>query len=603
MADNNKKKKEPVGKIIKNNALMVKKIFRHSPILVLLMAMNGIVDGISSSINVIFTAQVFEALGRDAEFSEFIPIFILGASGIIGGWLYSRLNYLYFRPWMQNKLHYGMHQEIFNKSMEADLSCFDDPEFYNDFVWAMDESDGRATQVLEKISHFIGYIISIVTTFTLIFTVSPIIVVISIVRSIVMFFFQKYSNKLHVAHNTETKPYIRKENYINRVFHLGEYAKELRTSRLSENLMKDYEESADTRLKINLRYNKKYNITSMVYYLSDFLPSAISISIVTIGLYNGSIDLAGFAIVMNYMWRIMYMFQNFSYQLNEFEKNSLFIDKYVKFMTFTPKVVSGNKKVPPFESLELKNVSFRYKDDESSPLVLKNVTLSIKKGEKIALVGYNGAGKTTLIKLFMRFYDPCQGQILYNGVDIKEYDLKEYRSKIGAVFQDFKLFSATIAENVLGRPVENDKDRETVLNALRHASFGDKIHTLEKGVDTMLTREFDDEGQELSGGESQKVAIARVFAGDFDLVIMDEPSSALDPIAEYNLNHSVAAHLKNSTVVFISHRLSTTRMTDTIYMFNNGSVEEQGSHEELLKLGGKYAEMFEVQAKTYKLNL
>lgn len=596
------KKKEPIGKIIKNNFIMVKKIFRHSPMLVVLMVANGVVGGICNSIGVIFTAQVFEALGRGAEFSEFIPIFILGASGIIGSWLYSRLNYLYFRPWMQNKLHYGMHEEIFNKSMEADLSCFDDPEFYNDFVWAMDESDGRATQVLEKISYFITYIISLVTTFTLIFTVSPIIVVISFVRSIVMFFFQKYSNKLHLAHNTETKPYVRKENYINRVFHLGEYAKELRTSRLSENLINDYEESADTRLKINLRYNKKYNLTSMVYYLSDFLPSAISISIVTIGLYNGSIDLAGFSIVMNYMWRIMYMFQNFSYHLNEFENNSLYIDKYMKFMTFTPKVVSGNKSVPPFESLELKNVSFKYKDDDNSPLVLKNVSLSIKKGQKIALVGYNGAGKTTLIKLFMRFYDPVEGEILYNGVNIKEYNLKEYRSKIGAVFQDFKLFSATIAENVLGRPVQSDKDRERVLDALRHASFGNKIDNLNKGIDTMLTREFDDEGQELSGGESQKVAIARVFAGDFDLVIMDEPSSALDPIAEYNLNHSVADHLKERTVIFISHRLSTTRMTDTIYMFDSGTVAECGSHEELLSLGGKYFEMFEVQAKTYKLS-
>lgn len=605
MADKNnkkdEKKKEPLKKIIKNNFHMVKKIFRHSPMLVVLMIMNGVVGGVCSSIGVIFTAQVFEALGRGAEFSEFIPIFILGSSGIIGSWLYSRLNYLYFRPWMQNKLHYGMHEEIFNKSMEADLSCFDDPEFYNDFVWAMDESDGRATQVLEKISYFISHIISLVTTFSLIFTVSPIIVAISLVRSIVMFFFQKYSNKLHVAHNTETKPYIRKENYINRVFHLGEYAKELRTSRLSENLIKDYEDSADTRLKINLRYNKKYNLTSMVYYLSDFLPSAISIAIVTIGLYNSSIDLAGFAIVMNYMWRIMYMFQNFSYHLNEFEKNSLYIDKYVKFMTFTPKVVSGDKKVPDFESLELKNVTFKYKDEKNSQIVLKNVNMSIRKGQKIALVGYNGAGKTTLIKLFMRFYDPVEGEILYNGVNIKEYDLKGYRQRIGAVFQDFKLFSATIAENVLGRPVECDEDREKVLNALKHASFGKKIDDLSKGIDTMLTREFDDEGQDLSGGEGQKVAIARVFAGEYDLVIMDEPSSALDPIAEYNLNHSVKEHLKDSTVIFISHRLSTTRMTDIIYMLDSGEVVETGSHQELLALGGKYAEMFEVQAKTYAM--
>jgi len=600
MTDQKKSKTESIVKIIKNNFYMVRKIFRHSPVLVILMVLGGVVNGICSSVGVIFTALVFEALGRGARFAEFIPIFVLGASGIIGYWFYGRLNYLYFRPWMQNKLHYGMHQEIFNKSMEADLSCFDDPDFYNDFVWAMDESDTRAMQVLEKISYFINYIISLATTFTLIFTVSPIIVVISFIRSVIMFFFQKYTNKLNVAHDTETKPYYRKENYINRVFHLAEYAKELRTSRLSENLINDYEKAADERLAINLKYNRKYNITNLVYCLSDFVPSAVSISIVTVGLYNGSIDLAGFAIVMNYMWRIMYMFQNFSYHFNEFEKNSLYIDKYMKFMTFQSKVVSGDKKVPAFESLELKNVSFKYKDEVDAPFVLKNVSLSIKKGQKIALVGYNGAGKTTLIKLFMRFYDPTEGEIHYNGVNIKEYDLKEYRSRIGAVFQDFKLFSATIAENVLGRPVENEKDRETVLKALCHASFGGKADSLPNGIDTMLTREFDDEGQDLSGGESQKVAIARAFAGDFDLVIMDEPSSALDPIAEYNLNHSVAEHLKYNTVIFISHRLSTTRMTDMIYMFDRGEVIERGNHQELLEKGGKYATMFELQAKTYK---
>lgn len=599
MAD--KKKKEPIGNIIKNNFYMVKKIFQHSPMLVVLMLGQGIINGIRNSIGVVFTALVFDALGRGADFSEFIPIFLLEASAIIGAWLYGRINFLYLRPWMQNKLHYAMHNEIFKKSMEADLSCFDDPEFYNDFVWAMDESDTRAVNVLERFSQFINYIITLVTTFTIVFSVSIVIVIISLVRSVVVFFFQKYSNKLNLSYSTEIKPLNRKESYINRVFHLGEYAKELRTSRLSENLLKDYESTADKTLATNLRYNKKFFLVSSFYALSDFLPSAISISIVTVGLYNGTVDVAGFAIVMAYMWRVMSIFQQFGFQINAFEKNSLYIDKYIKFMSFKPKVISGDKKVPEFESLELKNVSFKYKDKDDCPFVLKNINLKIKKGQKIALVGYNGAGKTTLIKLFMRFYDPCEGEILYNGINIKEYDLKEFRGKIGAVFQDFKLFSATIAENVLGRPIKNDEDKKTVLKALSNSSFDDKLCSLPNGIDTMITREFDDEGQELSGGESQKVAIARVFAGNHDLVIMDEPSSALDPIAEYNLNHSVSENLKDKTVIFISHRLSTTRMTDMIYMFDKGEIVEKGCHNELIEFKGKYAEMFEIQAKTYKI--
>jgi len=598
MAD--KKKKESIGIVVKNNFYMVKKIFKHSPMLVVLMLGHGIINGIRNSIGVLFTALVFDALGRGAPFSEFIPIFLLETSAIIISWLYGRINYLYLRPWMQNKLHYAMHNEIFEKSMEADLSCFDDPEFYNDFVWAMDESDTRAVNVLERVSQFINYIITLVTTFTIVFSVSVTVVIVALVRSIVVFFVQKYNNKLLLSYNTEIKPLNRKENYINRIFHLSEYAKELRTSRLSENLLNEYEKNADKTLATNLKYNRKHFLISSFYALTDFLPTAISISIVTVGLYNGTVDVAGFAIVMGYMWRVMSIFQQFGYQMNAFEQNSLYINKYMKFMTFKPKVTSGERKVPEFERLELRNVSFKYKDTDDSPLVLKNVSISIKKGQKIALVGYNGAGKTTLIKLFMRFYDPTEGEILYNGINIREFDLKEYRGKIGAVFQDFKLFSATIAENVLGRPVKNEEDREAVLKALYHASFTDKLKSFKNGIDTMITREFDDGGQDLSGGESQKIAIARTFAGNYELIIMDEPSSALDPIAEYNLNHSIAEHLADKTVIFISHRLSTTRMTDMIYMFDNGRIIEYGNHKELMGRNGKYAEMFELQAKTYK---
>jgi ATP-binding cassette subfamily B protein len=243
----------------------------------------------------------------------------------------------------------------------------------------------------------------------------------------------------------------------------------------------------------------------------------------------------------------------------------------------------------------LQNVHFAYKDDE----ILKGVSLKIHRGDKIALVGYNGAGKTTLVKLLMRLYDPTDGEILYNGINIKEYDLDAYRACIGAVFQDYKIFASTIAENVLA-DVDDGTKRETVLTALQKSAFEEKLSTFEKGIDTELTREFYKDGTNLSGGEEQKIAIARVFAQPYELLIMDEPSSALDPISEYKLNHSIAESAADKTVIFISHRLSTTRHADRIYMFESGQVIESGTHDELVaNTNGKYYGIWHAQAQYY----
>ena len=228
--------------------------------------------------------------------------------------------------------------------------------------------------------------------------------------------------------------------------------------------------------------------------------------------------------------------------------------------------------------------------------------IGIKKGEKVAFVGYNGAGKTTLIKLLMRLYDTTSGEILYNGRNINEFAPDKYREHIGAVFQDHTVFAATIAENVMGGEY-TDADEEAVMSALRAASFDEKLKQLPNGIHSQLTTEFSKEGVGLSGGESQKIAIARVFARPFELIIMDEPSSALDPIAEYELNQYILKNAEGRTIIFISHRLSTTRMADKIYMFDGGQIVESGSHDVLMLQNGKYAEMYRVQAKKYKSDI
>jgi ATP-binding cassette subfamily B protein len=221
------------------------------------------------------------------------------------------------------------------------------------------------------------------------------------------------------------------------------------------------------------------------------------------------------------------------------------------------------------------------------------VSLTIQPGEKIAVVGYNGAGKTTLAKLLMRLYDPADGEILLDGVNIKEYELAAYRRKIGAVFQDFQIFAATLYDNVamdasIGR-------QESVRAALAKSGFADSLP-----LETPLTREFLDDGTNLSGGESQKVAIARAFFKEADYMVFDEPSSALDPISEYNIYNAMREASAGKTVIFISHRLSSAKMADRIYMFENGQIIESGGHETLMASRGKYAEMFSMQAEKYK---
>jgi len=279
--------------------------------------------------------------------------------------------------------------------------------------------------------------------------------------------------------------------------------------------------------------------------------------------------------------------------------NSIFINKIQEFLNYKPQIISGNVSVEDdLKVLQLSHVNFSYTDNGKP--VLHDINMEVKKGQKIALVGYNGAGKSTLVKLLMRLYDPDSGIILRNGVNIKTLDLAGYRNQISAVFQDYKIYAATLRENVVMDLCSMDK-KETfeVEKALYKSQFTLKDKKLKYQIETPLTSEFEKDGVNLSGGESQKVAIARTLYRENQLIIMDEPSSALDPLAEYQLNKTLQDIADKNTVIFISHRLSTTRDADIIYMMENGRIIEQGSHSQLLERHGEYEKMWRAQAGKY----
>lgn len=598
-----KKERHSPWRIFKNVAFLFRYLFRYAPMSVVQTAINSVLGACTKVlVNVVFVKYIFDAIERGEEFKKIAAVAaILVTVHILLSHTSGRIWNVYITP-ANHKLHEGMQGELYRKARALDQACYDDPEFYNDFIWAIRESDGRAAALRQDCGQLLRQILTVLGTTGVLISMDPFVGLIVLIFIPLGFFFKILANRIQLKKREESNPISRRMDYVKRVFYLGNHAKELRQGKISELLRRDYTEQNEKRIEIEKKYRGKL---FWIYLISDFLAYLLFDLVVTCYLIvryvsDSGFSLGNFSAGLNAMWSIYSNSNQIIAKLTKFNEHSIYIEKFRRFIDYEPKVVSGDEKeVPAFCEMTLRDVSFSYGEGEKRKDVLRNINLTLRRGEKVAFVGYNGAGKTTITKLLMRLYDPTEGEVLYNGRSIREFDIDCYRDHIGAVFQDYKVFAASIAENVLGGDYTPDREQD-VLSALHAASFDDKLASLPHGIHTQLTREFDAEGTELSGGEGQKIAIARVFARPFDIIIMDEPSSALDPIAEYELNQSVMEDARDKTVIFISHRLSTTRMADRIYMFSEGEIIECGSHDELMAQNGKYAEMFRVQAEKYQ---
>lgn len=634
------KSRRRAGTVLIYDAKILAKVWKLLPSYIVFLALWSLMWAGIDTAAVYFRNAMFNALDTSERFRD-VAVFILAlALFYVIVFIPDHIYNLILNPILENKLRYRMHAELYRKAQAMDLACYDDPDFYNQFVWAMRESDNRAIAVVRGLWNVINRIISATAISALLMSINLWMGILMLVGVGVTLVVEYFGNRLWLRVMELMNPLWRRESYITRVFNLSDYAKEMRTSGVGDMMTRDCEETARELNRLDLKYGKMFTLLYGVgFNVARRGTYYATILIMVFELAAGRVQLGGFAAAVTSLWMLQSIMMNLADSLTELPKHALYIEKYFKFLEHENRLTSGTEPVPPFESLTFENVSFAYrsvftdeestladeireferreqgrkdeeetkKSDEERPAVLKNISFTIRKGEKTAIVGYNGAGKTTLIKLVMRLYDPTEGRILYNGRDIRDYDLTEYRDRIGAVFQDYRIFAATLGENVMGGGYDRTPENESRIRAALHsATFTDRLETLEQGLETPLTREIDKEGIELSGGEAQKVAIARVLVHPYDLIIMDEPSSALDPVAEYELNHSIlnAADSRNSgreaTVIFISHRLSTTRFADRIFLFAGGELCEQGSHEELIALGGKYAEMFRMQAEKYR---
>lgn len=270
--------------------------------------------------------------------------------------------------------------------------------------------------------------------------------------------------------------------------------------------------------------------------------------------------------------------------------------RYIEFLQFPAAMKKGTKTVKQGEhTIEFHHVSFKYPRTEK--LVLNDINLTIKSGEHLSIVGLNGAGKTTFIKLLCRLYDVTSGEILVDGMNIKEYSNEEYRKLFAVVFQDFELFAFSLRENIAFGERADESEIERVLKL---AGLWEDVQKLPNGLDTMIYKSFDENGTDLSGGQRQKTAIARALYRNAPVVILDEPTAALDPVAEYEVYRQFNSLVGGKTAVYISHRLSSCKFCDRIVVFADDTIKESGTHDELAAIdGGIYAKMFAEQAKYY----
>lgn len=584
---------------IRNYLFMLRFVMKHAPLLLIALLFFDVLSNLPWLLsNVVLLKYIIDVVTQGTDLYRIAIACLLFAAVVIIGNLGNTVFYEIYRPRMAEKLHYKLYSQIYEKAAKMDFQSYDNPEFYNDFVLAMNTMSSRVDDIMSDTQDFFTHTVSIVSITAVILTIDPVCFIFIAICVGIMVPLGRQIAKVNLEKKTVMTPLDRKNLYFSRVFYLQDYAKELRLNPAGKMIERRYDSNLLDRIFTVSPFLKKQ---CALYFSQESLPMTLLICL-GVTLYMGykaivtkEVGLGSFAATFNGVSSVSAsVFAMTSWFAIGVRENGLYVEKYKKFMAAEEQIKDGDivKKFDKPVTIKLENVSFTYPNCEQP--TLKNINLEIKPYQKIALVGYNGAGKTTLTNLILRLYDVTQGKITVDGKDIKDWNVRSYHSNYAAVFQDFSLFGATLGENVA---MKENPDKARVMQALKESSFNKEV---ENGADTILLREFDDNGLSLSGGEGQKVAVARAFYKDCPFAILDEPSANLDPVSEYSLNEAMSRAAQDKTVIFISHRLSTTVMADVIYMLENGEIVESGTHEELMAMNGKYAYMFNLQAEKYK---
>lgn len=592
-------KKYSVKRVFENNLFALKLIHEAAPFLTAALIIDAILQSLISVIsNAYLLRYAINGIEEGLTFSRIATIVIIWMAVRIVFYIANAIfNYKYVNI-ASLKVSELVSRRLLEHAEKCDLDCYENPEFYDKLAKALNGGLNNVFQVQSTLVLVVYRIVSFSANTLLVILIDPTLLIFSLIPLLALPLRAK-RNKLNYDRDMESTVQNRRSDYSLRTFYLADYAKEMRLSGMPTFMLDRFVESGKKILEIIRRYGVRL---AVINYATNEIQEVVT----TLGatmysvwktLVVGTMGLGDCLVILNSLNMITYVLSNSSNYALQFHNHALYIDNLRDFLDYQPRIVDGAKPLPDDGDLVLDNVSFKYSGAEN--YTLKNLSLRVKPHEKVAIVGHNGAGKTTLVKLLLRLYDADSGSVSYGGVDVRDLPLKAYRDIFGSVMQDYHVFALSVAENVLRRARTQEDSDDTILDALDKAGFGGKLSTFERGIDTQITKEFAEDGENLSGGEAQKLAISSIYAKDNRFVILDEPSSALDPIAEHEMYENMLRACGDCGVIFISHRLSSAVSADRIYLIEDGSVAESGSHEELMRLDGKYAQMFRHQAENY----
>jgi ATP-binding cassette subfamily B protein len=494
-----------------------------------------------------------------------------------------------------------INSRIIEKAISLDLQFFETPLFYDTLQNARRQADSSALAIVNAILQILQQTITLISLVILLVRFSPWIAVIVIVAAIPSFLSQSQYAERAFRTVTHRAPENRLLNYLESLLTGSDTVKEIKLFGLGKPLLKRYQTLFNKFYLEDMAIAKRrtfaglgWGLLSNVAYYGSYvwiIQQAV-VSLITLG------DMTMFlGLFRQSQSSIRSLLDSF----NRLYESNLYLDNLMTYLELEPQLVAPENGIiapaPIIQGIEFRNVSFCYPG--SDVFVLRNINLTIQPGERIALVGLNGAGKTTLIKLLTRLYDPTEGQILLDGVDLREYDLPSLHQRFGVIFQDYVRYQFTVRENIGFGQVDALEDLERIKEAADRGGATQVIESLPKGYDTMLGRRWE-KGAELSGGQWQKIALARAFMRDAEVLVLDEPTSALDAEAEYEVFQRFGELIGDRIAVLISHRFSTVRMADRIVVLSDGKIIELGSHQELIALDGAYARLFNLQAEGYR---
>ncbi len=499
------------------------------------------------------------------------------------------------------RVNLSVNTRIIRKALELDLSHFENAEYYDKLQNARREADWRGLQIINGGFYLIQNAVTLISYGALLFRFSPWLALILFVATLPAFIAQSQFAELHFRVLSWRAPEYRRLTYLEHLLTDYDAVKEIKLFSLGEPLLGRYANLFWKFLKEDQAIAQKRSLASLGLGLIATLTYYGSYAWIVWRAVGGLITLGDMTLYLGIFRGSQNMFEAIFYGLSELYENGLFMSNLFTFLELQPQMAIAARPLPApqdiRQGIEVRGVWFKY--DGHDEFALRDVNLTIKPGQKIALVGPNGAGKTTLIKLLTRLYDPTQGEILLDGVDLRHYDLRELRQRIGVIFQDFVRYHVAAAENVGFGQIEALDDRPRIVGAAEKSGAHPVITSLPQGYETILGRWWHN-GRDLSGGEWQKIALARAFMRDCEVIVLDEPTASLDAENEFRVFQQFRALTEDKMAVLISHRFSTVRMADRIYVIEKGEITERGSHEELLMLGGTYARLFTLQAESYK---